>query len=108
MKETKNWLKIAEEKTRQQITAARFGIRTIDMFRIFDKSSDLLEERRRLSAEIKEAKRFWREERYKAVLRGDLPKEKYRPAPKRPEIVNVIPLDTTKSDAEKRNLLLVS
>ena len=108
MKETTNWLKIAEEKARQEITTARFGIRNIDMTRIFDKSADLLEERRRLSSEIKSARRYLREERGKAIQRGDLDPERYRPSPPKPELPYIIELDTTLNPAEQRDLLLVS
>jgi hypothetical protein len=108
MKETKSWLRIAEKKAQSELTFLRQQIRAIDTFYSVNRLPEINQWRRNLSSEIKRARRSLRDERYKAVLRGDLSPEKYRPSPPRKnepsEIITLEPVTAT----EQRELLLVS
>ncbi len=108
MKETKSWLRIAEKKAQSELTFLRQQIRALDAFQSINHLSEITQQRRIISAAIKIARREFRNEKYKAVLRGDLSPEKYRPSPPRKnepsEIITLEPVTTT----EQRELLLVS
>lgn len=109
MKETKSWLRIAEKKAQSELTFLRQQIRSLDAFYSVNRLPEINQLRRNISGEIRMVRRSLRDERYKAVLRGDLSPEKYRPSPtQKPASAEVIPFEPTNTDAEQRELLLVS
>ncbi len=109
MKQTEKWLPIAEKKAQSELTFLRQQIRALDAFQSINHLSEITQQRRIISAAIKIARREFRNEKYKAVLRGDLSPEKYRPSPtQKPASAEVIPFEPTNTDTEQRELLLVS
>ena len=108
MKETKNWLKIAEKKAQFDLTFLRQQIRALDAFQLINHLPEITQQRRLVSTEIKSVRKELREQRFKAVLRRDLPAEKYRPSPsQKTDSAEVISFKTTTA-ADHRELLLVS
>lgn len=81
MKETKNWLKIAEKKAQFDLTFLRQQIRALDAFQLINHLPEITQQRRLVSTEIKSVRNELREQRSKAELRRALPAEKYRPSP---------------------------
>jgi hypothetical protein len=109
MKKTEKWLPIAEKKAQSELTFLRQQIRALDAFYSVNRLPEINQLRRNISGEIRMVRSSLRDERYKAVLRGDLSPEKYRPSPtQKPASAEVIPFEPTNTDAEQRELLLVS
>lgn len=109
MKQTEKWLPIAEKKAQSELTFLRQQIRALDAFYSVNRLPEINQLRRNISGEIRMVRRSLRAERYKAVLRGDLSPEKYRPSPtQKLASAKVIPFESANIDAEQRELLLVS
>lgn len=112
MKNTEKWLPITQKKAQSELTFIRQQIRTIDAFYSINHLPGLIELRRPLSDEIRAIRYYLKSERYKAILRKDLPVTQYRPQGKPKdaafsglEIVATIEKLTTPT--EQRELLLV-
>jgi hypothetical protein len=109
MKETKNWLPTAQKKAQTELTFLRKQVRGIDLLSQPDRSPDIIQQRREISTEIKMLRKNLRAEKFKAVLRGDLSPEMYRPSvTKKMKSADIVLFDIQTTDSEQRQLLLVS
>lgn len=108
MKQTEKWLPIAQKKAQSELTFLRLQVRAINAFQSINHLPELNEQRRELSSQIRSMRYWLKNERYTAILRGDLSEKEYRPSP--PTITKaaeIIPFEPISTETKQRELLLV-